>query len=285
MTTLIAWVSVDEVGVSALNIASDSRFSWADEEIIVRNGIPEIRPRIVSKWDSGKKLFSCRNATDFFGFSGRVVTQSAILSQIVDAIDFGVIKLDDLCPIERHNVIFEIFRSAHQKLDKSNQAAMSFFHGFRENSKSSSIFHLWETSCADGGGFWKNCKINTLQKQSSIIAFSGTGGIQPGNALATIRRKFGSNVSSIFQALNKAIDEGQDPFSGGFIQMMKIDRLDASPQPVGLWREGSRFFLGLDLGVHGAAGSIDWRDKNYTFLNGETLKPRRRAKDQSFRSE
>ena len=283
MTTLIAWASVDETGISALNIASDSRFSWTVEELAVVNGKPEMRKNIISTWDSGKKLFCCRNTTDFFGYSGNIITQSTILSQIVDAIDFGVLNLEGLNPAKRHGVIEGLFHTAYKNLEVSQQTKMAFLHGYRENNNKDATFHLWETNCADEGSKWSDCEKHMDPKQSSIVAACGSGLANPGNKLSKIKKQFGSNVSSIYQAINEALNSGSDPFSGGLCQLMKIDRINTCPQPVGLAHNDSRYCLGLNLGDSGAAGSIDWRNKDYTYLDGDTLEPKSNAKNQLYR--
>src|SRR3972149_10433699 len=106
MTSLIAWVSIDQRAPSAFYLASDSRISWGSER---------------ARWDAGRKLFICRQYADVFGYCGDVVFPSLVLGQIADAADAGLLF---------HNK--DDADRRHAKFSTAVKASFGRFHRGRE---------------------------------------------------------------------------------------------------------------------------------------------------------
>ena len=87
MTTLIAWVGVDQRGPSSLYLASDSRFTWLE-------GIT---------WDSGCKIFASRTHPALLGYCGDVVFSSISIAQALELIDSDLLFPADASAVEKLN--------------------------------------------------------------------------------------------------------------------------------------------------------------------------------------
>ena len=75
MTTLVAWVGIDQRGPASIYLGSDSRISWPG----------------VGMWDHGRKLFAVKDQPHLLGYCGEVFLPTQVLSQIVEMIDGGLL--------------------------------------------------------------------------------------------------------------------------------------------------------------------------------------------------
>jgi hypothetical protein len=74
MTSLVAWVGADSHGPASLNIAADSRISWA------------VRRSAAYHWDQGKKVFASSTVPLVIGFVGDVLFPALVLPGIIDLV-------------------------------------------------------------------------------------------------------------------------------------------------------------------------------------------------------
>ena len=91
MTLLASWIGVDSRKISSLYIASDSRISWGSK----------------TKFDSGRKVFGCKNHPIILGYCGDVLFPSMVISQLVDLADSGLLFPDTSSNVERFTTFFE----------------------------------------------------------------------------------------------------------------------------------------------------------------------------------
>src|SRR5437588_10452631 len=78
MTTLAAWIGIDQRAPASIYLVSDSRF------LSVVPG-SEARPRLLT--DEGQKIFACKQEPHLLGYWGWVVFPSAAIARAVAAID------------------------------------------------------------------------------------------------------------------------------------------------------------------------------------------------------
>jgi hypothetical protein len=73
MTLVVSWIGIDSRKISSLYIASDSRISWGNQ----------------AKFDSGQKVFGCKNHPIIIGYCGDVLFPSIVINQLIDLADQG----------------------------------------------------------------------------------------------------------------------------------------------------------------------------------------------------
>src|SRR5277367_1315248 len=131
MTSLIAWIAVDQKAPSALYLASDSRISWGSSR---------------ARWDAGRKLFLCRKYPDIFGYSGGVVFPSLVLGQITEAADSGLLFLNSDPAEERHKRFLTAIKASFVRTQNALTGDFEILHGSRQHSGAEAQFHLWRSS-------------------------------------------------------------------------------------------------------------------------------------------
>lgn len=136
MTSLIAWVGVDNRGPSSVYLASDSRFSGNE-----------------STWDFGRKLFACVQRPDIFAYCGAVLFPSQILGQLAAAIDGDLLFARNATPAQRFHTITEKIRAALQGFPES-QYAFSIAYATRDGEGFGATFAVYTLSWRPSNG-WK----------------------------------------------------------------------------------------------------------------------------------
>lgn len=270
MTTLIAWVSYKNKKPSALNIASDSRFTWGSEDV---------------HWDRGRKIFWCKRGAEIFGYAGDVVTQSNFLSQLCDLIDYsGIFRTMDSG--KRHAAFVQLVQDAVDAQVEVPKQGMIFFHGTRADGAEEGggfPFRIWQVHYDKGTGRW-NDKEHIFPKELETSETDKT--IYPkialaaGSGAAIFRmhrdrnlRDHGCNARSVFHALTQAIGSSGDPCSGGPAQAVTLG-LKGKPKPIGFSMAGSCSLAGMTFGNTGAGNEIDWRNEDFEYIRPSDLKRR-----------
>lgn len=238
MTSLIAWVAVDQRGPSAFYFASDSRLS-----------------NQTTNWDSGRKLFACVNSSDAFGYCGSVLFPSQVLGQLVLQIDAGALFPDTSTPEQRFEIVTDRIESA--------------VVGFPENSGFSIAY-----ATRDGEGFrstffvavltWSQTNGITTQKyaiptQSELLFAYGSG--------APVVRDFTFNWTyhetrrtsrGVFSSFCDAISSGRDRYTGGPPQLVAI-YLRGPAKSLGVIHEGNCYINGMRATIT-TATNVDCRN-------------------------
>lgn len=264
MTTLTAWVSYQNKKPVALNFASDSRFTWGSEQV---------------RWDSGRKIYWCKRGVEIFGYAGDVVTQSNILSQLCEVVDYSG-NITTMNSNDRHAAFVDLVRASVDEQYGVPKRGMAIFHGTRSNEEGSFPFRVWKTSFDKEHGTWSD---NEHFFPSELDVSENDKTIYPKLALAaesgalTFRScrdknfsKYGCTARAIFHSLVQAIGEGGDPLSGGPTQAVTLG-LDGSPKPVGFSMNNCCSLAGMVFGETAAGGDVDWRDENFEYINPTNL--------------
>ncbi len=117
MTTLIAWISIDQNAPSAFYMASDSRISWGSEW---------------ARWDAGRKLFACRSYADMFGYAGDVVFPCLVLGQIAEAIDSQLLFHANDISESRHAKFVSAVQASFDRRHNVPDTDFILLHGSRQ---------------------------------------------------------------------------------------------------------------------------------------------------------
>lgn len=257
MTSLIAWIAVDQRAPSALYMASDSQISWGS-----RN----------SRWDAGRKLFSCKKHPDIFGYAGDVVFPSLVLGQIAEAADAGLLFQPETSNDERHAIISTAIKSSHRRHTNARISSFEILHGARSLSGSRANFRLWCVSFNAKNQRWSDREIDVPHDKSALLAAHGSGAtFVKYHATEWEKSDQGGTSRAIFSAFCDSIKGASDPYSGGAPQLIGMYHT-RMPQVFGVAVEGQRYFQGFPLPASLAPNSIEWRDELFQRIDPEVLR-------------
>jgi hypothetical protein len=250
MTSLMAWVGVDQRGPASFYIASDSRITWPQGHT----------------WDYARKVFASSHYPDVLGYCGDVLFTSETLSQIVDLIDCAGIFDARHTAESKFALISEMIKEAHSTYPDSEQREFSLLHCSRRGEGMSSIFSLFELSWNAGVG-WKSSTL-PIPFSSGVarILGSGTAELQV-QQYKWGKSEIGGTSRSVFSAFCDSIASGADSRTGG------------SPQLVGLYRKGAGEVIGtVYLGKSSLLGMpadglvspdrVEWRNELFERCDG-----------------
>lgn len=241
MTTLAAWVGVDQRAAASLYLVSDSRFM-----LFHKHSVPTVHT------NEGRKIFACKNEPHLFGYWGQVAFPSAAISDAVSEIDAGALfgAADDATT---RQAIFEEFVTARLRHKLKVQTAPSdayefaILHGARQGSGMQSAFRLWILGWKPESGW--NVRERELEPASEVLYAGGSG------AESFLQRNgswkdsdLGRTSRGVFSAFVEALRSKYDPYSGG------------APQLGGLFRKGRAMEFGVIY-------------KDETFLRGKPVNP------------
>ncbi|MBR9803156.1 hypothetical protein GYB59_16345 [bacterium] len=222
MTSLISWTGVDNRGPASLYIASDSRLSGSTKS-----------------WDCGRKVFACRNSPDIFGYCGAVLFPSQFISQLIDAIDAGVLFPVSATPGQRVSILRQYIDDAAASFPE--QSTFKIAYGTRNGEGFGASFLVatisWDT---------KNVSVTEydMPRQSDLVLAAGSGTPVVEDFQFEWRTgDVGQTSRAVFSAFCDAIQSGRDKYTGG------------PPQLVGLYLRGPARTFGVihngDCFLHG----------------------------------
>jgi hypothetical protein len=243
MTTLISWISYDPKFAAAY-MASDSRITWWKSA--------------TRRWDAGRKIFPSRRFPDILGYAGDVIFPALALSQIIEAVDAGLLFGPTATPWERHANILESLRESFERRHKADDQDFSILHLSRWDEGRSRTAHAWSIHFDAKTKNWADC-ILAIPTETGVIERLGTGAI----AAKTFQKEWNKTAAysrEIFSSFCDAISSGADPLSGGAPQLAGFYP-KGHARPFGVYYNNEAFFNGLPLTVSNADESIEWRDR------------------------
>ena len=177
ITTLIAWVAIDQRGPSSLYFASDSRITW---------GSPGRR------WDVGRKLFACKKSPDIFGYVGEVLFPSLVLGQLIDAVDHDILFSLSDDPAYKHAEFVRTVQSSFGNRHEAPNDSFEILHATRVGNGVTAMFRIWLLIYTATSKSWSDNEIQIPTACSGLIVARGTGASSriPCHAIAS--RKPGS---------------------------------------------------------------------------------------------
>lgn len=266
MTTLIAWVGVDPRGTSSVYVASDSRISFepADAD----------RSHVVGRlwWNSGVKIFACRNSPDIFAFCGDVLFPALSLHQFSASADAGLI-LSPSDDSHTKNVKLERFlKESYSRQNNAPNRDFTVVHVSRDSSGMSCSFTMCAIYYIAKSRTWNTQIFDLMLGASGLIEGFGSGAAYASCAEKVIRQKAqGGTSRSIFWAFCDHLKSCVDPMTGGGPQLAAVFR-SGMPKLFGVVFEGDRFYLGSKLKDISPARNVEWRDELFQRVDGVTMK-------------
>lgn len=225
MTSLIAWVGVDQRGPSSAYLASDSRFS--------SNG---------AKWDCGRKLFACKTSPDIFGYCGAVLFPSLVLGQLTELIEAGLLFPPNSSPEARFQAIRTKILLALSQFPQS-QHGFSIAYATRRGVGFTASFAIATLTWKPRVGWEQQwCQSPT---HSDLLFAYGSGAVVAKEFHAAWKAsEVGRTSRAVFSAFCDAIASGKDPYSGGPPQLVGL-YLRGPAQPFGIVHNHACYLHGL----------------------------------------
>jgi hypothetical protein len=221
MTSLAVALAVDSRGPNALYIVTDSRITFLSGG----GGV----------WNIGQKTFASTRSPDIFGFVGDSIFPPAVLRQLLDQVNCGLLYDEAVDAQQRHSILLRTFRRAiNQRSGTVPISDFAVFHGARDGQLMKSNFRLWETRYFAQSKTWKDYERKLLTDRSYFAHIDGSGAnyvINRGKEWISTDAE-GTSRAAIWSFCN-ALREGGDRYSGG------------APQLVGIWRVGTAQVFGF----------------------------------------
>lgn len=227
MTTLSAWVGVDQRSPSSLYIVTDSRLTALQP----KGGN---RPHVIT--DSARKIYTCRNEPHLFGYCGWVKFPVSSMVKLVALIDQGGFFAPGE-PLEKRQAKVALYleNQLENVCDRTGGAPPAGFvilHAGREAEGMTSVFRLWIIGWSPNEG-WK-IREREISASSEILFAGGSGGnTHLSRAGAWQNSEIGRTSRGVFSAFCEALQSGRDEYSGG------------PPQLGGLFRRGRAMEFGI----------------------------------------
>ena len=254
MTSLVAWVGADSRGPASLNIASDSRISWATGASVRYH------------WDHGKKIFASSTAPLIVGYVGDVLFPALVLPGVIDRIDRQVFREDG--PTVKG--LISVLRREWRDYPAELRRPLTIYIGYRVGERMLAEFRLTALSNKDGGiDSWRTRDIPVVPT-SNWLVLDGSGRTAITRALEAWQKSAAAGTSrSIFSAFVDAVVSGVDPFSGGAPQLACLYRIGAG-RLLGIIHRNQRYFAGMRLIGDEAVGNVEWRNALFERADGRT---------------
>jgi len=280
MTTLAAWVGVDQRAPASLYIVSDSRFTAVG---------PGLTTRVLT--DKGQKIFACKKEPHLFGYWGWVAFPLRALSNAVVAIDAGTLfrATDDASLRQRKFESYLESRLATQLtcgVTRSESFEFAVLHATREGSGMQSVFRLWILGWHPKSRW--NIRERKLTERSEVLYAGGSG------REAFVQRDgswkdsaLGRTSRGVFSAFVEALSIGHDPKSGGAPQLGGLFRQGRAME-FGVIYKGMRFLGGKPVTSSPELSDFEWFNELFERADPVTLqrlpKAQRHAKPSWLRS-
>jgi hypothetical protein len=264
MTTLLAWVGVDQRAPSSLYLAADSRITWAEG----------------MTWDHGRKLFASRTQPDVnvIGYSGEVFFPTQALSQIVELIDGNLLFEPGTEPRDRLALIVAALERSAATYPPRVGREFDLLYGTREGQGLQSSFRVFQAHFS--GGRADALSSIEIPRRSSVVAILGSGTDAFGEASRRWESShIGGTSRAVFSALADSLKAAGDPYSGG------------PPQLVGLYRSGTgktfgvvwndqRFLCGMHVERMRGETTVPWHNDLFEICDPQSLARKKGAQPQ-----
>ncbi len=267
MTTLLAWVGVDQRGPASIRIATDSRISWS-----------AVTGSVSQKWDNGRKVFASQRHPDLIAYCGDVLFPTQTISQIIELIDKDAFFPTGASPEGKVQLIVSALEQAAAKYPTPQTRDFSIVFSTRIGEGMKGIFKFYSISFT--GGKAKAIAPLDIPNQSREITTLGSGKVMFRPYLERWRASdTGGTSRAFFSSFCEYLRTGNDPYSGG------------PPQLVGLFREGAGrsfgvvwderlYLMGMEMPVPRHQVKFDCYNDLFELCDAVTLQRLERAQRQ-----
>lgn len=257
MTTVVAWVGVDQRGPSSLYLASDSRFTWSE-------GIT---------WDSGCKVFASRTHPAILGYCGDVVFSSISIAQALELIDSNLLYRDDASADEQLDSLSDFLKKAFDTYPTSQQREFTVVYAFRTTILDRPSFFAGAIGWSPRAGW--TMETLAMPTESSVIGAFGSGK----QAFGDTNRRWkegdvGRTSRSVFSAFCDHVASSADPKTGGAPQLAGIYiKKPPNATTFGVIHDGRKWLSGVAVPDTNNLDHIEWRDELFQRCDGRTMQP------------
>lgn len=252
MTSLLVWVSVDRGGVSSLNLAADSRISFADGDV----------------WDHAIKVFASSQYPIALGFVGDVFFPSVSLPGAIARVDAGTYGTDTPAVVD--SLVSDI-QTSWRTFPKRHRHGVTILVAYRLAGGMKSVFGLKQIVGASGAGEMTSETV-TIPSKSGFVLLQGSGEKSVGTARDAWQRSDAQGTSrAAYSAFVDALLSGGDRFSGGAPQLISIWRDHRGAHPIPVIYRGRRFIFGTEIEAEKSAYTLkEWRGPLFERVDGQT---------------
>ena len=256
MTSLIAWVAADQRGPSSLNLATDSRITWASDS-----------SGRTMRWDQTQKVFASVLAPVVVGYVGDVEFPALALPHLLTRLDRCV------SPAHGAPATYVVDGVRRLARDYPNLGSFTIYIGYREGGFMKSTFGLTRLShrprAASRGPRWTHDAFEIPQTSRAIV-IDGSGRAAVKEAVDSWCLESEASVSrAISSGFIDALLEGKDPKSGGAPQWGALYR-KGNGRLLGVVHKGRRYFAGGELVGGEELGDVEWRNALSERTDGAT---------------
>jgi hypothetical protein len=243
MTSLVAWVGVDDRGPASLNMASDSRISWRSQKLW---------------WDAGRKLFASTAQPDIFGFVGMLEFPSLVLCQIVSSLDNGLYSQATEIE-ERVHLLNEQIKCSFSGYPKPLVSKFNIIHGYRQGEGMTCKFSLSVISWSLENG-WELTRL-TIPDRSSALWIDGSGN----KSVEKWYSRWGSSSQkdtsrSVYSAFCNTLHGKTDTYTGGGPQLVSLYRKKPG-RTSGCFFDGISFVYGMPFDKNMSNVEFEFRNE------------------------
>jgi hypothetical protein len=255
VTSVIAWIAVDERRPTGLYFASDSRRSW--------EGRSDTR-------DDCVKLFVAKGTREIFAFAGDATFPPRVLEKICQELESNpqlVTGFDG--PYERSAWVYSRVRDEFNALVTKPQYAFTILHGTRNGAMQVASFHLFEYTYHVASGTLASgvLDMNGEAESSVMLNVIGTGHAVVKSFVEKATLKLGDVSRAHFSAFCSAVESGQDEWSGGPIQLVGVHSIKDSLH-YGVFGPNGRYYRGS---THLPANHAEIRWRNWQLEKVDSL--------------
>jgi len=266
MTLLVAWIGVDDHGVTSAYIAADSRISWGTN----------------THFDYGRKVFGLDHSPDLFGYCGDVLFPSLVLGQITEMADAGLLFARDANPDVKSQAVRAKIIDQFGKYPAAIGATVSaiqILHVSKDLDKPPKFnAFLFEWQQPSGWSF----RPLPLPTQSGILVALGSGSTEFNNRLSSYDAGPTKGTSrAVFHCFCSTVMSGVDPCVGGAPQLVGLYRgLEQRAYKYGIIVNGQRYIFGASINDAIEPCGIQWRNDLFEVCDGRTMRRQEGAQPQ-----
>ena len=262
MTSLLAWIGVDNRGPASAYFASDSRITWHDG----------------SSWNYGRKLFACRRYPQILAYCGDVLFPVLTLGQITEMIDADLIA-NPSDPIDIWvKRIISLIEVALKSYPSAAQQPFDLLYCIRESEFMLSRFHFFRLKFNPFEGTVLQ-RIDVPTYSGPVVILGSGSSVVAEQVKKWAASDAGGTSRAVFSAFCDSLKSGADAKSGGSPQLVGMLR-KSTPQTFGLIWNNQRYFYGTEVREIAKLDEVRWYNELFEICDPFTLARKELAQPQ-----